>query len=60
MKYGARSNITAKVTFIKSDRIMSLVKFHVETPGRMASVPTTESLQELGLSDIDRQGAVGA
>ena len=49
MKYGSRNNITAKVTSIKSDQIMSLVKFEVTTPAQMASVLTTESLQELGL-----------
>lgn len=49
MKYGARNNITAKVTSIKSDQIMTLVKFEVTTPAKMASVLTTESVQELGL-----------
>ena len=49
MKYGARNKITAKVTSIKSDQIMSLVKFDVTAPTRMASVLTTESVQELGL-----------
>jgi len=49
MKYGARNRITAKVTSIKSDQIMSLVKFDVTAPTRMASVLTTESVQELGL-----------
>ena len=33
MKYGARNNITAKVTEITSDKVMSLVKFEV-TPRR--------------------------
>ena len=49
MKYGARNKITATVTAIKSDQIMSLVKFDVKGPAQMASVLTTESLQELGL-----------
>lgn len=49
MKYGARNNVTAKVTSIKSDSVMSLVKFEVVGPAKMASVLTTESLQELGL-----------
>ena len=49
MKYGSRNNITAKVTSIQSDQIMSLVKFEVTNPAQMASVLTTESLQELGL-----------
>jgi molybdate transport system regulatory protein len=49
MKYGARNKITAKVTSIKSDQIMSLVKFDVTTPAQMASVLTTESVQDLNL-----------
>ena len=49
MKYGARNNITGKVTSVKSDPVMSLVKFEVTTPAKMASVLTTESVQDLGL-----------
>ncbi len=49
MKYGARNRITAKVTSVQSDQIMSLVKFEVTAPAQMASVLTTESLQDLGL-----------
>jgi molybdopterin-binding protein len=49
MKYGARNKITAKVTSVKSDQIMSLVKFEVTMPAQMASVLTTESVQELAL-----------
>ena len=49
MKYGARNNIVATVTSIKSDPVMSLVKFEVTTPAKMASVLTTESVQDLGL-----------
>jgi len=49
MKYGARNKITARVTSIKSDQIMSLVKFDVTTPAQMASVLTTESVEDLGL-----------
>ena len=49
MKFGTRNNITAKITSVKSDKIMSLVKFEVTKPGKMASVLTTESVKELGL-----------
>lgn len=49
MKYGARNKVTAKVTSIKSDAVMSLVKFDVTAPAQMASVLTTESVQELNL-----------
>jgi molybdopterin-binding protein len=54
MKYGARNNITAKVTSITSDKVMSLVKFEVTVPAQMASVLTTESLQELNLKIGDQ------
>jgi molybdate transport system regulatory protein len=53
MSYGARNKITAKVTSVKSDTIMSLVKFHVTGPADMASVLTTESLEEMGLKEGD-------
>jgi molybdate transport system regulatory protein len=53
MKYGARNRITAKVKSIKSDEIMSLVKFDITTPAEAASVLTTESLQDLGLREGD-------
>ena len=49
MKYGARNTITARVTSIKSDQIMSLVKFDVTVPTQMASVLTTESVADLDL-----------
>jgi len=54
MKYGARNNITAKITSVESDKIMSLVKFEVTGPGKMASVITTESVTELGLKVGDQ------
>ena len=49
MKAGARNRITAKVTSLKSDEIMSLVKFDVTASHQMASVLTTESVKEMGL-----------
>ena len=49
MKYGARNNITARVKSIKSDDVMSLVKFEVTVPAEMGSVLTTESVQHLDL-----------
>ncbi len=50
MKHGARNTITARVKSIRSDEIMSLVKFDVTLPAEMASVLTTESVQDLGLA----------
>ncbi len=49
MKYGARNRITGKVTSIKSDDVMSLVKFDVAGPVKMASVLTTESVEDMTL-----------
>jgi molybdate transport system regulatory protein len=49
MKTGARNNLKGKVTSIKSDEIMSLVKFEVTVPHEMASVLTTESVKDMGL-----------
>ncbi len=49
MKYGARNKITAKVKSIKKGDVMSLVKFEIELPVEMASVLTTESLEDLDL-----------
>jgi molybdopterin-binding protein len=49
MKTGARNSITGSVTSIKSDEIMSLVKFEVSVPHQMASVLTTESVNDMAL-----------
>ncbi|HMF33024.1 MAG TPA: TOBE domain-containing protein [Candidatus Lokiarchaeia archaeon] len=49
MKYGARNQISAKVISIQKGDIMSLVHFEVISPAEMASVMTTESLDELNL-----------
>ena len=49
MRYGARNNIKAKVTAIKTGDVMSLVKFDVSEPAKLASVLTTESVGDLQL-----------
>jgi molybdopterin-binding protein len=54
MKPGARNCFQAKVTSIKSDEIMSLVKFEVVAPSEMASVLTTESVQDMKLKVGDQ------
>ncbi len=53
MKYGARNMLKARVKSVKSDEVMSLVKFEVEMPAEMASVLTTESVQDLDLKPGD-------
>lgn len=49
MKIGARNQLTGRVTSIQRGDVMSLVKFEVTTPVRLASVITTESVGELDL-----------
>jgi molybdate transport system regulatory protein len=49
MKVGARNSIEAKVTSVKTGDVMALVKFQVTKPGEMASVLTTESVEQMGL-----------
>jgi molybdopterin-binding protein len=53
MKYGARNKITAKVISVKTGDIMSLAKFEVTAPIQMASVLSTESVEEMGLKPGD-------
>jgi molybdate transport system regulatory protein len=54
MKTGARNQVVGKVISIKKGDVMSLVKFQVTTPAQMASVLTTESVDELGLAVGDQ------
>ena len=54
MKYGARNNIKAKVTSIKTGDIMSLVKFKVSGPAKLASVLTTESVNDMKMKVGDK------
>ena len=49
MKAGARNKVVGKVTSIKKGDVMSLVKFEVTVPCEMASVLTTESVEQLAL-----------
>lgn len=53
MKYGARNKVVATVKSLKKGDIMSLVKFDVAAPHEMASVLTTESLDDLDLKTGD-------
>ena len=50
-QYGARNQISTRVTSIKTDEVMSLVKFEVSAPAQMASVLTTESVEDLDLKE---------
>lgn len=53
MKYGARNQLTAKVSEIKKGSVMCEVKLDVTGPGKMASVMTIESLDDLGIKPGD-------
>lgn len=53
MKYGARNQISAKVTDVKRGDVMSLVKFEVAVPAAMATVITSESLNDLAMKPGD-------
>jgi len=53
MKYGARNKIMASVKSVNKGDIMSLVKYDVILPAEMASVLTTESLDDLALKPGD-------
>ena len=54
MKYGARNRIKAKVKSVQKGDIMSLVKFAVSDPHEMASVLTSESVNDLDLKAGDQ------
>ena len=54
MKHGARNQLTGKVKSIKLGDVMSLIKFEVTNPSDMASVITTESVNDLDLKVGDQ------
>lgn len=49
MKVGARNQLIGKVTEIKKNGIMVLVKVKIPAEAKMASVMTGESLKDLGI-----------
>ena len=53
MKYGARNQLTGKITKIKKDDVMCQVTLNIDTPAIMNSVMTTESLNDLGIKEGD-------
>ncbi|MCK4632814.1 MAG: TOBE domain-containing protein [candidate division Zixibacteria bacterium] len=54
MKYGARNQLTGKITKIKKGDIMCQVALEIDAPAGMNSVMTVESLEDLGISEGDR------
>lgn len=53
MKYGARNKIKAMVQSVKKGDVMSLVKYEISKPAEMASVLTTESVEDINLQAGD-------
>ncbi|MBA3461834.1 MAG: TOBE domain-containing protein [Deltaproteobacteria bacterium] len=54
MKFGARNQIVATVGAVKTGDVMSQVELQVDGPSTMASVLTTDSLQDLGIKPGDK------
>jgi molybdate transport system regulatory protein len=54
MKQGARNAITATVKSIKTGDVMSLIKFDNVSAAEMASVITTESVEDMNLQPGDK------
>jgi molybdate transport system regulatory protein len=54
MKYGARNALKGRVTSITKGDLMTLVKFEVSAPVRMAAVLTTESADDMALAVGDQ------
>ena len=51
MKFGARNQLTGKVTEIKKGDIMCQVRLEVAGGAVMSSVMTIDSLEELGIKE---------
>jgi molybdopterin-binding protein len=58
MKYGARNQLTGKVTQIKKGTMMCQVRFEIPPGSSMSSVMTVDSLDELGIKEGDTVKAV--
>lgn len=53
MKYGARNQLTGKVTEIKKGAMMCQVRLDIPTGSKMSSVMTIDSLNDLGIKEGD-------
>jgi molybdopterin-binding protein len=54
MKYGAKNQITAHVTDVKTGDVMCQVNLEVDAKAAMSSVMTMDSLNELGIKKGDK------
>jgi molybdopterin-binding protein len=53
VKYGARNQLTGKVTEIKKGTVMCQVRFEIPADSKMSSVMTIDSLEDLGIKEGD-------
>ncbi|MBU1706678.1 TOBE domain-containing protein [bacterium] len=53
MKYGARNQLTGKITNIKKGTVMCQVKLEIPANSSMSSVMTLESLSDLNIKEGD-------
>ena len=53
MKFGARNQLTGKITGIKKGEVMCQVTLSIDVPATMNSVMTMESLNDLGAKEGD-------
>lgn len=58
MKFGARNQIHATVTSIKTGDVMSQIKLQATGPIDLSSVLTTESLADLALKPGDKVSVI--
>jgi molybdate transport system regulatory protein len=54
MKYGARNQLSGKVTQIEKGTMMCQVKLEIPADSKMSSVMTIESLEDLGIREGDK------
>lgn len=53
MKYGARNQLTGKVTEIKKGTMMCQVRLDIPAGSKMSSVMTIDSLEDLAIKEGD-------
>ena len=58
MKYGARNQLTGKVTEIKRGALMCKVKLELDPGASVSSVMTIESMEDLSLKEGDQVKAI--
>jgi molybdate transport system regulatory protein len=57
-KLSARNRIRGKITRVKKDSIVGLVEIELAGPGKITSVITADSIQEMNLKEGDEVSAV--